>query len=138
MPVAAGASLLAAWVAWSTWSSVPADAGATPVPLAVAAVAVAASVVSLVAARTGPPVLRRIATAATAAALLGWGVVRGAVLARAVLPTDVTPAIDRATTAAAIGVGAALAALLVLHPSGTLSRQAGDDRGATPAPTPSV
>jgi hypothetical protein len=121
--VGAGVGLAALGTAWATWQAVPADAGASVVPVVVAAVALIAGL----AGAAGPAAVRLVAVAATAAALLGWGVTRWTVLTRAVLPTTLNPAFDRGVTAAAIGVGAGLAVLLVVRPAPTRT-------GAQPRP----
>ncbi|MGN6696506.1 MAG: hypothetical protein ACTHN0_20165 [Aquihabitans sp.] len=108
--IASAGALLAAN---ATWQAVPADAGGSPVPVIVAAVALVAALVGALA----PPRIRLVAVAATAAALLGWGVLRWTVLARAVLPTTLAPWLDRTATAVAIGVGFGLAGLLVKGPA---------------------
>ncbi len=122
---AAGAAAVIA--ALATWRAVPPGAGASIVPVVVAAVALLAGLVGSL----GPRRLRPVGAAATAAALLGWGVTRWTVLTRAVLPTTLAPAIDRGTTAVALGVGLALAGLLVASPAAGRPPA----RGAT-APTP--
>jgi hypothetical protein len=108
--VASAGALVAAT---ATWHAVPADAGGSPVPVLVAAVALVAALVGALA----PARIRLIAVAATAAALLGWGVLRWTVLARAVLPTTLAPWLDRTATAVAIGAGLGLAGLLVKGPA---------------------
>ncbi|MCU1370068.1 MAG: hypothetical protein JWO77_1262 [Ilumatobacteraceae bacterium] len=128
--VAAGAVI----TAWATWQAVPADAGAPVAPVAVAAIALAAGLTGAV----GPDRTRLVAVAATAAALLGWGATRWAVLTRAVLPTTLAPSLDRGVTSASIGVGLGLAVLLLARPARrTTSPQAapGADRPVTATPT---
>ena len=111
MGAAAGAA--ATLTAVATWQAVPAGAGASVVPVVVAAVALVSGVVAM----AGPRRFRLVTVAATAAALLGWGITRGTVLTRAVLPTTLAPALDRGVTASAMGVGLGLAVLLVAAPS---------------------
>ena len=111
--VGAGSAAGAVVVATATWRAVPPDAGASVIPVVVAVVALIAGLVAAL----GPARVRLVAVAATAAALLGWGATRWTVLARAVLPTTLAPGLDRAATAVAIGVGLALAALLVKGPA---------------------
>lgn len=126
--LAAVVGLLAVLTAWATWQAVPADAGGSIVPVAVAAVAVVAGLVVL----AGPANVRVPALAAASASLLGWGVLRFSVLTHAVLPTTLDPWIDRAATAAAIGVGAGIAVLLVRGPKRRPAPAAGV---ATASPT---
>lgn len=114
--VGAAAASAALLVSWATWTAVPADAGASILPVAIAAIALLGAIVGLLPRTTGPVSLRLVGAAASAAALLGWGIVRWTVLARAVLPTTLAPSLDRGVTAVAIGVGLGLAALLVISP----------------------
>ena len=112
---AAGATVIASaavGVSWATWSAAPAGSGASWLPVAVPVVAVFAAVL----AAWGPDRARLAAVAAAAAALVGWGLVRGTVLLRAELPTTLPFWIDRAVTASALGAGAGLAVLLVWKP----------------------
>jgi hypothetical protein len=101
------------------WQQAPPDSGATPVAAAIAAVATVAAVVALL----GPATVRLGASAASAAALLGWGATRWTVLTRAVLPTSL-PALERAATALALGLGIALAITLVAWPPVRASQRA--------------
>ena len=110
--VAVAVSSAAVGVAWATWASAPDDVGASLVPVVVAAVALVASVVAC----WGPDRSRLVATAATAATLVGWGLTRSTVLTRAVLPTTLPFGVDRATTVLALGVGVGLAAVLAWKP----------------------
>lgn len=111
--VGAGTAAAATLAAAATWRAVPAGAGASVIPVVVAGVALVGGAVGVV----GTNRSRLGAVAACAAALLGWGITRGTVLTRAVLPTTLAPTIDRVVTAAAIGVGLGLAVLLVAAPS---------------------
>lgn len=119
--VGATTGALAVIAAVATWRAVPADAGASAVPVGVAVIALLAGALGV----AGPRAARLGAGAAAAAALLGWGATRWTVLARAVLPTDLAPVLDRGITALAIGVGAGLAVALVVQPS-PRGRPAGD------------
>jgi hypothetical protein len=56
------------------------------------------------------------AAAATAAGLAAWGVLRASVLWHAIVPTGAPEAFDRTVTAAAIGLGLALAVGVVWRP----------------------
>lgn len=120
-----GVAGAAAAAGWAQWQAIPPAAGGNALPFVVPAVAVAAAVL----AGLGPARARLAALGATAAGLLGWGALRWTVLTHAVLPTTAPFAADRAATAAAIGVGLGLAALLVWHPP-RRSRP-----GATASPT---
>jgi hypothetical protein len=110
--VGAAIGIAATATAAATWRVVPPDAGASWAPVAVAGVAVVGGLVGAV----GPRSTRLGSLAATAAALLGWGLTRWTVLTRSVLPTDLAPALDRGVTAAALGVGLGLAVALVVQP----------------------
>jgi hypothetical protein len=121
-----GAAAMATAVA--TWRAVPPDAGASWVPVAVASVAVVGGLLGAV----GPRAVRLGALAATAAALLGWGLTRWTVLTRAVLPTDLTPGLDRGVTAVALGVGVGLAVALVVQPTPRRGRAGRDERTGRP------
>lgn len=114
-PVAIGVAAVAsaaAAIGWAAWRDIPAAAGGNPVPFVVPLVGLAAAVA---AALLGSG--RRLAPlGAAAAALLGWAALRRTVLDHAILPTSAPAVLDRAATAAALGVGLALAVLLVWLP----------------------
>lgn len=101
-------------VSYATWSTGPAHARPSAIPMVVALAAVVAAVVGLV---VGRPQVRLIATAVAAAGLVGWALTRIGVLAHAVLPTDLAPGVDRAATVLALGVGLAIAGFLVWQPT---------------------
>ncbi|WP_426570687.1 hypothetical protein [Aquihabitans sp. McL0605] len=114
-PVAAIAVVVASaavGVSWATWTSAPASTGVSWIPIAVSLVAVVAALAAV----WSPPRVQFIAIAATAAALVGWGLSRWTVLTKAVLPTTLPYGLDRAVTSGAFGVGLALAALLLWKP----------------------
>lgn len=114
----------------ATWRAIPPDAGGSVVPLVVCvATLVAATMVAL-----GPGRARLAATAATAAGLGGWAVLRTAVWSNAVLPTSI-PAVDRAATAIALGVGVALAIGLVWAPAPTPAGSSAGPEGLRSSPT---
>jgi hypothetical protein len=115
-------------VSLATWRAVPPGAGASIVPVVVAAIAALASVVGVL----GPDRARLPATAATAATLVGWGVTRAGVLGHAILPTTLDPWVDRSVTAAAIGVGVGLAITLVWRPAPLPAQAAGPALRASP------
>lgn len=123
---AAGAVVAAA----ATWRAIPPDAGGSAVPLAVCAATLAAATLAAL----GPARARLAATAATAAGLVGWSVLRTAVWSNAVLPTSV-PAVDRAATAVALGVGVALAIGLVWAPQPAPAASAPGPEGLRSSPT---
>ena len=106
-------SLLAVGVGTAQWFDIPKAAGGTILTAAIPAVALVASVVAFVAraART-----KLVALAAAVAALGGWAVLRRTVLTRAVLPTSLPFAVDRAVTALALGVALAGVTILVWRP----------------------
>ena len=126
--VGAAAGLPSLLVALATWRAVPPGAGASAIPVVVTAVAVLAGLIGVLPFAK----VRLPAVAATAAALLGWGVVRFSVLTRAVLPTTLDPWLDRVATATAIGVGLALALLLVGLPAPQRRRPARPEVTASP------
>ena len=105
-------AVCATGIGWAAWRDIPAVAGGNPIPFAV-------PLVGLVAAAAAAAVgagRRLVPLGAAAAALLGWAVLRNAVFDHAILPTSAPAVLDRATTALALGVGAALALLLVWLP----------------------
>lgn len=110
--IAVAVSSAAVGVGWATWASAPDDVGASLIPVVVPAAALVASVVGC----WGPDRSRLVASAAAAAALVGWSLTRTAVLTRAVLPTTLPFGLDRATTALALGVGVGLAVVLAWKP----------------------
>ncbi|MCU1354948.1 MAG: hypothetical protein JWM89_366 [Acidimicrobiales bacterium] len=107
--VAGGAASVAGWAAWR---SIPAAAGGNVLPFLVPAVGVAGAAIAVVA----PTRFRLPSLGVAAACLLGWSGLRTAVFGHAVLPTDLPFALDRAATALALGVGLAVAVLLVWVP----------------------
>ncbi len=99
-------------IGWAAWRDIPAAAGGNPVPFLVPLLGLVAAVAAaVVGARR-----RLVPLGAAAAALLGWAVLRHAVLDHAILPTSAPAVLDRAATAAALGTGAGLALLLVWLP----------------------
>ncbi|MEZ5137607.1 MAG: hypothetical protein R2702_04500 [Acidimicrobiales bacterium] len=113
LAVAAGTGVGAIVVSAARWLDAPPGTAGLPVAIVVSALGAAGAVAALVA----PARLRPIATALAAAGLLGWAVARAAVLTNAVLPTSLPYAVDRGITAAALGVGLAVAAGMVLRSS---------------------
>ena len=132
-PVAAAAVTVAAAAAlvvgWAEWSAAPAGSGMSPLPAVVPLVALVAGGLALAVHRR-QPAAAAVATLASAAALLGWGMLRISVLAEPVLPTELPFALDRAVTALAIGVSLAAAGIVVW--SGELVL--GGSRGPRSAP----
>jgi hypothetical protein len=108
------ACAIAVAVATAEHLSLPAEAGRRLVPILVPAVgAVAALAASVV-----PPLRRRPSAGRNlgllaAAAAASWAALRLTVLTRPVLVTDLSPDLDRAGTAVALGLALAAAALLV-------------------------
>jgi hypothetical protein len=131
--IAAAAGLAATTVSWATWEAVPPGAGATFVPVVVAATAGLAGLAGAVV----PHRFRLVALAAASAALVGWGATRATVLTRAILPTSAAPAWDRGVTAAAIGVGLGVACLLLRRPAadGAAAPASSRPLGATASPS---
>jgi len=115
--VAGGAVVVSA----ARWLDAPPGTAGWPVAVVVSAL----GAIGVVGALVGPVRLRPVATALAAAGLLGWAVARAAVLTSAVLPTSLPYGVDRGITAAALGVGLAVAAGMVLRssrPAGTATR----------------
>lgn len=104
----AGAAATA--VAAAERAAVPAGAGGSAVPVAVAGLGAAAGLLALLRRRTP---LGAVAALASVALLAGWALLRLAVLVEPVLPTDLAPDVDRAATAAALGVAVAAAVAVV-------------------------
>ncbi len=75
-------------------------------------------------------VLRAIAALAGAASAAGWAIVRLSVLWKAILPTSLAPATDRALTAVALGAAVGTAVAVVR--SGALAPDLDDEPPATP------
>lgn len=104
--VAAGAAVV---VATGETAAMPDSVGASPLPLTIAAVATVAAVLAAAAALTHRRALAAIASLASVAAVIGWGLLRLAVFTQPVLPTTLTPALDRAGTALALGLALGVA-----------------------------
>jgi hypothetical protein len=100
----------AAAVGWAEYSVAPAGSGANPLLVLVPAVGVGTAAVGLGLRRRMPG---PVALLASAAATLGWGVLRASVLWTPVLPTDAPFWLDRAVTAMALGLAGAAAGLVV-------------------------
>ena len=142
-PVGALAALVAAGVAlavgWGQYAEAPAGAGASPLVVLVPAVGVLGGVAGL-ALRRRAPVVAAAGTLAAVAAVVGWGVLRLAVLWKPVLPTAWPANLDRAGTALALGLAVAAAAAVVVGgglapalagpPAGDAEGRDGDDAGA--------
>jgi hypothetical protein len=115
LPIAVGAGAAAAIVAtvvgWGEASAVPAGAGSSDLQVIVPAIALAAAVAAALFLWRGAKALAGVSLLGTAAALAGWALLRLTVLLKPVLPTELPEALDRAGTAAAIGVAAALVVL---------------------------
>jgi hypothetical protein len=100
----------AAAVGWAEYSVAPAGSGANPLLVLVPAVGVGTAAVGLGLRRRMPG---PVALLASAAATLGWGMLRASVLWTPVLPTDAPFWLDRAVTAVALGLAAAPPGLVV-------------------------
>lgn len=109
--VAVGA--VATLVGWAQWQSTPPGAGANLLSLAVPAVGL---LMAAVAAAVPTARTRLVCLAASSAALGGWAFLRREALVRAVLPTSLPFALDRAGTALALGAALGTAALLIWRP----------------------
>ena len=127
--VAAGMALV---VGWAQVADAPAGAGVSPLIVVVPAVGLAGGVAGL-ALRRRAPAIAAAGTLAAVAAVVGWGLLRLAVLWKPVLPTTLPANADRAGTALALGVAAAAAATVVLGggmallPAGGPARNGDDD-----------
>jgi hypothetical protein len=126
--VAGGAALVGAVVAaavgFAEWSAVPPEAGGSMLVVAVPAVGVVAAGAGLVLRGRGS---RTLATLVAVSAVLGWAVRRVGVFLEPVLPTDLSPTLDRAATALAVGAAVAAATLAVRSGSFALPRLLEDD-----------
>lgn len=136
LPVAAVASAVAAVLAvvagQAELSEVPAGAGGTPLVVVVPAIGLLAAAIAGLLLWRGKRGLAGVSLLASAACLAGWGLLRIMVLFKPVLPTSLPPNVDRAATALAIGVAAAVA-VLVFH-SGAVSPAPLEDEEPIPEP----
>ena len=105
------ASLAALIAGWGQWSVAPPGSGVNPLVVAVPALGAVLAVAGLV--LRGRQPWAPVATLASAAAVIGWGVLRADVLWKPVLPTDLPYNLDRACTALALGLSVAAAGLVV-------------------------
>ena len=105
--------VLATLVGWAQWHSTPPGAGGNLLSVAVPAVGLlmATAAAAVATART-----QLMCLAASSAALGGWAFLRREALVRAVLPTSLPFAIDRAGTALALGAALGTASLLIWRP----------------------
>jgi len=110
------ASMAATFAGWGEWSSQPEGVGASPAVVLVPAIGLVAAVAGAVFVRRRPA-FASVGVLASAAAVLGWGLLRLDVLSHPVLPTDLPAGLDRLLTAAALGLGVA-AAVLAVHSGG--------------------
>ncbi|HEX2575916.1 MAG TPA: hypothetical protein VHK88_06165 [Aquihabitans sp.] len=108
-----GIGVLAALVGWAEWRAIPPGAGGNVLGAVVPAVGAVAALVAATARRAR---VRLVALAVAVATLAAWAVLRREVVARAVLPTSLPYALDRATTALALGLAVGAGALLAWHP----------------------
>lgn len=104
-------AVVAGVVGLSEWRVNPPGSGASALPLLLPAVGALAAAGAVMAAR-----VRLVGLAAAVAALAAWSFGRRAVLDRAVLPTSLPYAVDRATTAVVLGTAVAVGALVVWRP----------------------
>jgi hypothetical protein len=105
---------LATWVAYAGYASQPSGTGASIVPTVVGAIALVLALLALAVDR-----LRAVGLLAAGVFLATWGVFRLSVLSNPVLPTDVPFALERLTTALALGVG--VGAVVLAFRSGALT-----------------
>ena len=139
LPVAAIGALVGSVAAtisgWVEWTSQPEGVGASPAGAIVPLVGLVAALFGVGALLLRRPALASIGVLGSAAAVLGWGVLRFDVLTYPVLPTDLPAGVDRALTVVAVGLGVAAAVLAVR--SGSLSLPEGrlvDEPDEPPAP----
>jgi hypothetical protein len=111
---AALAAVLAVVAGQAELSEVPAGAGGTPLVVIVPAIGLATAGLAGLLLWRGARGIAGVSLLASAACLGGWGLLRITVLFKPVLPTGLSPGVDRAATALAIGVAAAVA-VLVFH-----------------------
>lgn len=95
------------------WRSIPPGAGGNVLTAATPAIGLVAA---LTAAAVGAARVRLVALAVAVAALGGWAVLRREALVRAVLPTSLPFAVDRAATALALGLAVGVAVTLAWRP----------------------
>jgi hypothetical protein len=112
--VVAIVALLATVVAAVGYTSQPAGTGASSVPAVVSGIAVVLALLAVVMTR-----LRAVLLLAAGVFLATWGVFRLAVLSNPVLPTDAPFALERLTTALALGIG--VGAVVVAFRSGAFT-----------------
>jgi hypothetical protein len=105
------AAVAATVVGWGEASAVPAGAGSSNLQVIVPAVALVAAIAAALFLWRGARGLAGVSLLGTAAALAGWALLRLTVLLKPVLPTELPANLDRAGTAAAIGVAAAVVVL---------------------------
>jgi hypothetical protein len=121
------ASLAALVPGWGDYSAAPAGIGVNPLVVVLPALGAVAAGAGLLLRGRAP--WGAVATLASAAAVIGWSVLRVEVLWKPVLPTDLPYNLDRACTALALGLGVAAAGLVVW--SGGLVLGAGRVTAAT-------
>lgn len=109
----AGGGLLATLAGVVEWRSIPPGAGGSALTAATPALGLAAALIAAVATAAR---IRLVALAVAVAALGGWAVLRRETLLRAVLPTSLPFAVDRAATAIALGLAVGVAATLAWRP----------------------
>ena len=117
------ASALALVVGRADFTSTP-DAGGNPLLWILPVIALALAAVALVRHRGSAAVVFVLASVAT---LSGWALLRFQVLLKPVLPSDLSPSLDRASVAAAIGVSVAAAYLAVTSGALRLPELADDE-----------
>jgi hypothetical protein len=132
----AGVALLAGGAAsfavgWAQNSAIPPGAGATPLTVALPVVAMVTAAIAIARSSTPTGVIAALASAATTG---GWVLTRYAVFTKAVLPTDLSPGLDRAGTAVALA--AAIGGAILTVRSGGLSLPRLDPLATEPGPAP--
>ena len=135
----AGVALLVGGVAalgvgWAQNAAIPEGAGATPLTVVLPAVAILTALIAIARSSTPTGVIAALASAATTG---GWVLTRYAVFTKAVLPTDLSPGLDRAGTALALATAIGGAVLAVRSGGLSLPRPEPAAAGSGPAATAS-
>jgi hypothetical protein len=113
------AGALALTVAAVEQLSFPAEAGRRLLPVALPAFALACVLATGIATALRRAQVALVVALAAVATVAAWAVLRVDVFTKPVLPTDLSPTLDRAATALALGLAAGAAAVLLARPRAT-------------------